>query len=164
MEKREFVLGGVSALAAAAALSNLPTAEAQTTAGAKRSFKLLRIYTDANGVSHFGDEQLTFEPLKHVGDGETLSIHEIKPVTSAAVLCLKAGSMEDWHPAPNRTLLVALQGESEVTTADGEKRIVKPGMLVLMEDTTGKGHRTQSLGNVDHVALVIAIGEETASP
>jgi len=36
---------------------------------------------------------------------------------------------------------------------------VKPGDVVLMDDPTGKGHRTAAVGAVDHIALLVPVGE-----
>jgi hypothetical protein len=36
--------------------------------------------------------------------------------------------------------MVKLAGEAEIIASDGERRQVGPGMVVLLEDTSGKGH------------------------
>lgn len=52
-----------------------------------------------------------------------------------------AGSTLDWHVAPCRQYVVTLSGTLEFTTRDGETFILKPGDVLLAEDTTGSGHR-----------------------
>jgi hypothetical protein len=53
-----------------------------------------------------------------------------------------------------------LQGASEVTTSDGQKRHFGPGSVVLLDDTTGKGHRTRAIGTIDHIAAVIPVADD----
>ena len=46
---------------------------------------------------------------------------------------------------------MAFEGEIEFETNDGEVQRLVPGMVVLAEDTTGKGHKARSIGNEDAV-------------
>ena len=55
------------------------------------------------------------------------------------------GQELDWHCAPQRQLIVLLDGEIEVEVTSGEKRRFRGGDVVLVEDTTGTGHRTKTL-------------------
>lgn len=51
----------------------------------------------------------------------------------------------DWHCAPQRQLIVMLDGEIEIEVTSGEKRRFKGGDVILVEDTTGTGHRSRSV-------------------
>jgi len=46
---------------------------------------------------------------------------------------------------------MVLKGEIEFETSDGEVQRLVPGMVVLAEDATGKGHKARSIGNEDAV-------------
>ena len=46
----------------------------------------------------------------------------------------------DWHPAPRRQYIVNLDAGVKLTASDGESRFIGPGEIILVEDTTGKGH------------------------
>ena len=48
-------------------------------------------------------------------------------------------------------------GSVEATTSDGEARTFGPGVAVLVEDTTGAGHRTRVMGDEPWVALVVVL-------
>lgn len=52
------------------------------------------------------------------------------------------GRETEEHPAPRRQLVVVVDGEFEIATTDGETRTFTPGTVLLIEDTTGRGHVT----------------------
>ena len=67
-------------------------------------------------------------------------------------------SRRDWswtgthHPV--RELAVYLSGEGEIEASDGTTRSIDPGTILLVDYTTGKGHRTRVTGS-DEVLVVI---------
>jgi quercetin dioxygenase-like cupin family protein len=115
----------------------------------------VHVYADAAGASHFREEYFDFTRGR---DNES-SVHVLEAKGGATLLRLKAGAVEDWHNAPRAWFLIVLQGESEVTTSDGQVRHFGPGSVVLLDDTTGKGHQTRALGKSDHIAAVIPIAD-----
>jgi hypothetical protein len=117
----------------------------------------VRLYTDANGVTHFSDESLTLAATGGTGLEGALATHRLGDIKGALFASLKAGATEDWHPAPRRQFMICLRGIVEVTASDGEKRRITPGQFLLVEDTTGKGHITHAAGAEDHVALAIPV-------
>ena len=121
------------------------------------AFTYLHLYADDAGESHIKSVTVSFNPLRREGgpQGYPLASSE-----GAMFLHLKSGAKEDWHTAPRTWFLVAVQGMSEVTTSDGEVRQLKPGMVMLMDDTKGKGHQTRAIGPEDHVALVVPVKKE----
>jgi quercetin dioxygenase-like cupin family protein len=52
-----------------------------------------------------------------------------------------AGASLDWHTAPAAQYVVTLSGTLEFVTRDGESFLLRPGDVLLAEDTTGTGHR-----------------------
>jgi hypothetical protein len=113
----------------------------------------VHVYADAAGASHFREEHFDFAR----GHNNESSIHVLEAKGGATLLRLKAGAFEDWHNAPQAWFLIVLQGASEVTTSDGQVRHFGPGSVVLLDDTTGKGHQTRAVGKIDHIAAVIPI-------
>lgn len=113
----------------------------------------VHVYADSAGVSHFREEQFDFAR----GRDADSAIHVLGAKGGATLLRLKAGAVEDWHNAPRAWFLIVVQGASEVTTSDGQVRQFGLGSVVLLDDTTGKGHRTRAVGKVDHIAAVIPI-------
>jgi hypothetical protein len=119
----------------------------------KASMTYLHLYTDKDGESRMKEERITFSEARAGGP----MIARLAKTEGAAFRRLEAGGFEDWHPAPQRWFLVALKGISEVTTSDGKVRRLTPGTLMLMDDTSGKGHQTRAIGPEDHVALVVPV-------
>jgi hypothetical protein len=64
-----------------------------------------------------------------------------------------------WHPSPRRQLAVTIEGEGEMETSDGQVLVLKPGVLVLLEDVTGQGHLTRARGNQERTALILPIND-----
>ena len=143
-----------AALALAAFTVAQPSSGAEPAAtppvAASISQPLVHLYSDAGGVSHFRDEVLS------IGGGATGPAQLLlSQGAGARLLALNRGAKEDWHRPPGRIYLIALKGMSEVTAGDGEVRRFGPGSLLLMDDTTGKGHITRAVGSEDHVALTV---------
>lgn len=123
------------------------------------SLSYVHLYADANGVSHFREEQFDFRSTRAGGP----LMHALSTGAGAVLLRLKPGAVEDWHNAPKRWYLIVVQGMSEVTASDGEVRRFGPGSVVFMDDTTGKGHRTRAVGHIDHIAAVIPAADPAAA-
>ena len=66
--------------------------------------------------------------------------------TKIVFLELPAGWYGDWHPTPVRQWLMLMSGTCEFEAGDGERRRQQAGDMVMLDDTTGQGHRTRVLG------------------
>jgi hypothetical protein len=134
------------------------TAKKAVMAPAPSSVSFTRLYTDANGVSHFSKETL---PLAPVAGGQgmeaSLAVNRIGDAKGVTFAQLKAGATEDWHIAPRRQFMVCVRGIVEITASDGRKERMTPGQFMLLEDTNGKGHITHAAGTQDHVALAVPV-------
>jgi uncharacterized cupin superfamily protein len=70
-----------------------------------------------------------------------------------------AGWSSEWHPSKARNIFLVISGEWEVTASDGESRRFPAGSVLLVEDTTGKGHTSRVVSDVDSLAAMVALGE-----
>lgn len=122
------------------------------------TLKVWRLYADEDGVSHFRETLLPFKVAPVPGMDDPPLALALDSLPGAAFLRLAPRQVEDWHPAPRRVLLVPIQGASRVTAGDGTVKEFRPGDVVLMEDTSGQGHITEPIGDVDHIALIVPIG------
>jgi quercetin dioxygenase-like cupin family protein len=115
----------------------------------------MRLYTDPEGVSHFSHEAYELRSGNDKGQG-ILAAFPIENVQGATYVALRNGQGGDqWHTAPRRQYIICLTGEAEFTAGSGEVRRLKPGGVILVEDTTGQGHITRSVGDGDHIAIVV---------
>jgi len=120
----------------------------------------VRIYADAEGESHFEDVYVELSLIEVAPGISPLFASSFSAASRYAFLSARPGWREDWHPAPQRQFLVYLAGVTEFQVSDGEIRRLGPGTIVLAEDTVGKGHISQVVGETDVMAVVIQLEGE----
>ena len=76
----------------------------------------------------------------HVQEG-TVAQHARTDVASIHFEETPAHSSLDWHTAPEKQYVITLSGTLEFVTPDGEKFTLRPGDVLVAEDTMGTGHR-----------------------
>lgn len=118
-------------------------------------FHITRIYSDAEGHTHFADLQVPLSPAGPIGSlsenykVENLIFREVVPEYDY-----------EFHRAPARQFIILLDGELEIETSLGEKRTFGPGEILLVEDTEGKGHRSRNLLPVKRKSVFITLAEK----
>jgi hypothetical protein len=105
-----------------------------------KQFPLTRIYSDEDGDSRFED---MFVSMSNAGDIGALS--ETQPVKGIIFREVEPTYDYDFHNAPQKQYIILLDGGIEIETSLGETRKFGAGEILLVEDTTGKGHRTRNL-------------------
>ncbi|HRO47511.1 hypothetical protein [Agriterribacter sp.] len=115
-------------------------------------FTITRIYSDTNGDSHFEDMVV---PLNDSGSIGFLS--EALPVQNIIFREVLPSYDYDFHTAPQRQYIILLDGEIEIETSAGDKRQFKPGEILLVEDTRGKGHKTKNLTPIQRKSVFITL-------
>ncbi len=111
--------------------------------------RIHNLYTDANGASHFRDIEIDWVEERR---GSKLSGR--LPANGIIFRETKADNDLDWHTAPRRQYIVNLDAGVKITASDGESRIIGAGEILLVEDTTGKGHLSQGLGQLRHSLFI----------
>lgn len=112
--------------------------------------KITRIFSDEKGESHFEDLEI---PLMNQDEIGFLSENvEVKKLQFRKV---SADYDYDFHHAPQRQYIVLLDGGVEIETSLGEIRQFQTGEILLVEDTTGKGHKTKNLEKRERTSLFI---------
>ena len=121
------------------------------------SARVTRIVTDARGGTAFAEADIALE----LGDFAPPAPPMLRsaPVAARAVRFLGAAAGWDSppHPTPARQYIVMLRGRVRATVTAGESRTFVPGDVVLLEDTTGEGHRTFIPDDADWLALVVVL-------
>lgn len=115
-----------------------------------------RLYTSADGETHFDDVTVKMTPVVLGPDVPPGDMAAPAPVTDLTFLRLDPRYTRDWHPAPRRQYVLISAGAIEVTVSDGEVRRFGPGSAFLAEDTTGKGHQTRVVGAEDCLVIWVS--------
>ena len=114
--------------------------------------RIHNLYTDASGESHFRDIEIEWVEERR---GSKLS--KRLPATGIIFRETAADYDLDWHQAPRRQYIVNLDAGARLTASDGESRIIGPGEVILVEDTTGKGHLSQAVAGKMRHSLFIPV-------
>jgi hypothetical protein len=117
----------------------------------------VRVYADAAGESHFGDVEVPLASVDFAPPAPPVNLSVFHPAARYGFLVGPAGWYGDWQPTPQRQIIFYLAGEIEAETSDGEVRHFGPGSVTLVEDTTGKGHRSRNVGLGDAVLAVVQL-------
>ncbi|GAA4153703.1 hypothetical protein GCM10022217_09760 [Chryseobacterium ginsenosidimutans] len=112
--------------------------------------KITKIFSDEKGESHFEDVEI---PLTDQGEIGFLS--EDINVKKLQFRTVSADYDYDFHCAPQKQYIVLLDGGIEVETSLGNRRQFKTGEILLVEDTSGKGHKTKNLEKKERTSLFI---------
>lgn len=101
--------------------------------------KITRIYSSDDGQSHFEDLEIELEDAGEIG-----RLSEEMPAAGIIFRENPADYDYDWHNAPQHQYIIMLDGNIEIEVSDGEIRQFSGGDILLVEDTTGRGHRTRT--------------------
>ena len=97
--------------------------------------RCVRIWTGEDGDSHAEEGAIA---LAHGDRGDLMS-----GALGAVQVSLQetaAGGSYAWHTAPARQLVITLGGTLDFATRGGQHFTLRPGDVLLAEDTAGSGH------------------------
>lgn len=117
-------------------------------------YPIVRLYSDAHGDTHFEDLEI---PLHDAGGIGFLS--DKIPVDSIIFREVAPSYDYNFHTAPQRQYIILINGTIEIETSLGVKRNFKGGDVLLLEDVTGKGHRTRNLEAAARKSVFITLRE-----
>ena len=119
--------------------------------------KMTRLVSTSDYESHFEEVEFDFALTDYAPDAPPLGLSETSAATQIRFMNAPAGWSSDWHPSSARNLFVVLSGEWEVTASDGETRRFGVGSVLLVEDTSGKGHKSRVVSGVDSIAVMVEL-------
>jgi hypothetical protein len=119
--------------------------------------RFTRLYADADGDSHFQDVDRELNLVEFAPRAPQLFLSEPSSVTQFSFFAAPAGWKSDFHPSPSRNLFILASGEWEVTASDGEARRFASGNVLLVEDTTGRGHTSRVISAEDSLAVLVKL-------
>lgn len=116
------------------------------------NYKITRIYEDENSESRFEEIEI---PI--VNRGQLGFLSESQKVSGILFRKVEATYDYDFHNAPARQYIILLDGAIEIETSLGEKRIFKAGEVLLVEDISGKGHKTRNLKDKTRSSIFVTL-------
>jgi len=114
--------------------------------------KVTRIYTGADGESHFEDVEVEFAQSGPLG-----RISKLVPARGVLFREVDGDYDLDFHNAPRRQYVINLTGSVDIVTGDGTTRRLGPGDILLAEDTTGRGHKSRNVRGEPRTCLFIPL-------
>lgn len=114
--------------------------------------RIHNLYTDETGQSHFRDIEIEW-----ASEGPGGKLSKRLPATGVIFRETAADYDLDWHPAPRRQYIVNLDASVQITAGDGETRVIGAGEVILVEDTSGKGHLSKAVSGQVRRSIFIPI-------
>ena len=114
--------------------------------------RIHNLYTDEKGESHFRDIEIEWVEERRVS-----KLSKRYPATGIIFRQTPGSQDADWHNAPRRQYIINLDGAAQLTASDGETRVIGAGEVLLIEDTTGKGHLSKAVGGQMRHSIFVPI-------
>jgi hypothetical protein len=115
----------------------------------------VRLHVGLAGESHMVPGEVGIKPSAFAPPAPPLGVSTMEPAVGWRFLHLPSGWVGEWHPSPERMWIFCLKGAMEFQASDGTVLLIEPGSAMLLEDMTGKGHRSRVVGDRD--ALLVAV-------
>lgn len=112
--------------------------------------KITKIFSDEKGESHFQDIEISL-----IDQGEIGFLSKDIDVKKLQFRKVSAEYNYDFHCAPQKQYIVLLDGGVEIETSLGEIRQFQTRDILLVEDISGKGHKTKNLEKNERTSLFI---------
>ena len=119
--------------------------------------KYTKIFADEKGETHFKDVEIKLGSVDFAPPAPSINLSSYNPATRYAICVFPSGWFGDWHPTPQKQIFFILSGKVEAQVSDGEVKRFGPSSIVLVEDTSGKGHVTSVVGSTDAVMAVVQL-------
>jgi quercetin dioxygenase-like cupin family protein len=121
--------------------------------------RCVRIWTGSDGESHFEDGVIE---LADGARGDLLSGRT--GATSVSFQETSSGGTFAWHDAPARQFVITLSGTLDFQTRKGEHFTIRPGDILLAEDTTGGGHSWRLVDHEPWRRVYVILAPEVSVP
>ncbi|MDP1751919.1 MAG: hypothetical protein Q8L22_20910 [Reyranella sp.] len=121
--------------------------------------RCVRIWTGEDQNSHFEEGWIALESGAH---GDLLS--NKLPVSHASFQETASGGTLAWHTAPVRQLVITLSGTLDFQTRGGQHFMLKPGDILLAEDTAGGGHTWKLVDDQPWRRVYVVLGHDDPVP
>jgi len=119
----------------------------------------VRIWTGSDGQSQFEEGAID---LAEGARGDLLSGKA--GTTSVSFQETSSGGTFAWHDAPARQFVITLSGTLDFQTRKGEHFTIRPGDILLAEDTTGGGHSWRLVDNEPWRRVYVILAPDVSVP
>jgi quercetin dioxygenase-like cupin family protein len=121
--------------------------------------RCIRLWTGDDDNSHFAEGTIALDPGPH-GD---LLTHKLG-ASSVSFQETAAGGKLDWHTAPVRQLVLTLSGTLDFETRAKQHFTLRPGDILLAEDTAGGGHSWQLIDAQPWRRVYVVLARDAVVP
>lgn len=114
--------------------------------------KITRLYTGSDNESHFEDVEIELEDAGDIG-------HLSEKLEATGIIFRRTDPdyHYTWHNAPQRQYIIMLDGAADVEIGDETIRRFSTGDVLLVEDTTGRGHISRAVDNQPRTSVFITL-------
>lgn len=119
--------------------------------------KLLRLFVSPDGESRFDTIEYAMNLLNDSPPAKPHWFTDAQAAKSWVYLRCPVGWDGGLHPTPRRQIIICTAGSVRVTSSLGDMRELKPGHVVLLEDTAGKGHVSEVRSSANFEAIAIRL-------
>jgi hypothetical protein len=121
--------------------------------------RCVRIWTGEDDNSHAEEGWIDLEAGPHgdIASGKVATAH-------ASFQETRSGGTLAWHTAPVRQLVITLSGTLDFQTRGGQHFTLRPGDVLLAEDTAGGGHSWKLVDAEPWRRLYVVLAEGAAVP
>jgi hypothetical protein len=117
--------------------------------------KYLRLYAGENGESHVEEMQATFDTQQYAPPAPEFGISAAEDTARFVFVNFPAEWTSELHRSPRRQVFVMLSGHLVGEASDGAVIDLRPGDVLLMEDTSGRGHTARTMDGAEVHAMMI---------
>jgi quercetin dioxygenase-like cupin family protein len=121
--------------------------------------RCVRIWTGSDGDSHFEEGGID---LAQGVRGDLLSGKA--STISISFQETRSGGTFSWHDAPRRQFVITLSGTLDFQTRGGEHFMIRPGDILLAEDTTGSGHSWRLVNDEPWRRIYVVLAPDAEVP
>lgn len=122
-----------------------------------QSLRVFRLSEDAAGESHFDEFEMTRPLTNFAPPAVPFFVSAVEKATGFVAIRIPVGWVGNLHRSPHRQMLFCCAGALKVTATDGSVRTIGAGNVWLMEDNTGKGHKSEVVSAVPFDAVIVVL-------
>jgi quercetin dioxygenase-like cupin family protein len=123
----------------------------------EEAVQITRIYADTDGITHFEEIEMALTEVDFAPPAPPVLLSDHIRAEQWSFFAIPPGWEGDWHPTPARQYFFYLSGQTGIEVGDGTTRFFGTGDILLVEDTTGKGHRSWTVGDVTSLQVVVPL-------